>query len=94
MTVAGTSLGMLLAIYLLGMLMPHTNLPGVLIGFVVGLVCLVLVWRLTEIPTWWYGAFTIIPTFVTGSIASLLFPKPPETALENTLLRNQKEQKI
>jgi SSS family transporter len=92
--IAGTSLGMLLAIYLLGMLIPHTNLPGVLTGFAAGLICLALVWILTDIPKWWYGAFTIFPTFIVGAVASLLFPKPLESALQNTLLKAQKEQKI
>ncbi len=91
MVVAGTSLGMLLAVYLLGMLMPHANLQGVLTGFVAGLVCLALVWILTDIPKWWFGAFTIFPTFIAGAIASLFFPKPPESTLQNTLLRRQKE---
>lgn len=92
--ITGTSLGMLLAIYLLGMFMPHVNLPGVLTGLAVGLVCLALVWILTDIPKWWFGAFTIVPTFVAGVIASIFFPKPPEDALENTLFRGKKEQKV
>jgi Na+/proline symporter len=94
MVIAGTSLGMLLAIYLLGMLMPHTNLPGVLIGFAAGLICLAFVWIFTDIPKWWFGAFTIVPTFIAGVIASLFFPKPPESALQNTLLTGQKEHNI
>jgi Na+/proline symporter len=92
-TIAGTSLGMLLAIYLLGMFMPHVNLPGVLAGLAIGLICLALVWILTDIPKWWFGAFTIFPTFIGGAIASIFFPKPSESALENTLLRGKKEQK-
>ncbi len=93
-TIAGTSLGMLLAIYLLGMLIPHTNLQGVLTGLAAGLICLALVWILTDIPKWWFGAFTIFPTFITGAIASIFFPKPSESALQNTLLRGKKEQKV
>jgi SSS family solute:Na+ symporter len=85
-TIAGTSLGMLLAIYLLGMFLPHVNLPGVLAGLAVGLICLALVWTLTDIPKWWFGAFTIVPTFVAGAIVSLFFPKPPESVLDKTLL--------
>ena len=92
--ITGTSLGMLLAIYLLGMFMPHVNLPGVLTGLAVGLVCLALVWILTDIPKWWFGAFTIVPTFITGAIASIFFPMPPESALENTLFRGKKEQQV
>jgi hypothetical protein len=91
--IAGTSLGMLLAIYLLGMLIPHTNLPGVLIGLAAGLVCLALVWVFTDIPKWWFGAFTIVPTFIVGAMASLFFPRPSKSALEDTLLRRNKEQK-
>jgi SSS family transporter len=91
-TIAGTSLGMLLAIYLLGMLMPHVNLQGVLTGLAVGFLCLVLIWILTDIPKWWFGAFTIFPTFIAGAITSFFFPKPPESALEETLLRGKKEQ--
>jgi Na+/proline symporter len=84
--IAGTSLGMLLAIYLLGMLMRHANLAGVLIGLVAGLGCLVIVWVFTDIPTWWFGAFTIVPTFVVGALASLFFGRPPEFMLKDTLL--------
>jgi SSS family solute:Na+ symporter len=94
MAIAGIFLGMLLAIYLMGMFIPHANPQGVLIGLAVGTVCLVLVWALTDIPKWWFGAFTIVPTFIMGVIASLFFPKPPDSALQNTLLTGQKERKI
>jgi hypothetical protein len=77
---------MLLAIYLLGMLMQRANLEGILIGLTAGLICLVLVWVYTDIPKWWFGAFTILPTFVAGAVASLCFPRPPESALKDTLL--------
>ena len=43
--IAGTSLGMLLAVYLLGMFVPRANLAGVLAGLAAGLVCLALVWN-------------------------------------------------
>jgi len=92
--IAGTSLGMLLDIYLLGMLLPRVNLPGVLIGLAVELVCLALVWIFTDIPKWWFGAFTIVPTFIVGAMASLFFPQPSESAVEDTLLRGKKKQKL
>jgi len=90
--IAGTCLGMLLAIYLLGMLVPRANLQGVLTGFAAGLVCLVTVWVFTDVPKWWFGAFTIFPTFVVGAGASFLFPAPPKAALQETLLRGKREQ--
>ncbi|HUV67499.1 MAG TPA: hypothetical protein VMW24_26645 [Sedimentisphaerales bacterium] len=80
MVIAGTSLGMLLAVYLLGMLMPHVNLPGVPAALAAGLISLALVWMLTDIPKWWLGAFAIVPAFIAGAVASLFFPRPPESA--------------
>lgn len=89
--IAGTCLGMLLAIYLLGMLTRRANLPGVLIGLVAGLICLASVWIFTDIPKWWFGAFTIFPTFIVGAVFSLCFPKPPESVLRDTLLSRKSE---
>ncbi len=89
--IAGTCLGILLAIYLLGMLVRRANLQGVLTGFSAGLACLAGVWIFTDIPTWWFGAFTIVPTFVVGVIASGFFPAPPESMLKNTLLRERRQ---
>jgi SSS family solute:Na+ symporter len=86
MAIAGTFLGMLLAIYLLGMVMRRANLAGILIGLAAGSICLLIVWIFTDIPTWWFGAFTITATFIAGAIASFFFPKPPESALDKTLL--------
>lgn len=88
--IAGICLGMLLAIYLLGLFVPRANLPGVLFGLGTGLICLTLVWACTDIPKWWFGAFTTLPTFVVGALASLAFPPPPPEALINTLFRNHK----
>ncbi len=94
MAIAGIFLGMLLAIYLMGMFIPHANPQGVLIGLAVGTVCLVLVWSFTDIPKWWFGAFIIVPTFIAGILASLFFTQPSESALQNKLLTGQKEHKI
>jgi Na+/proline symporter len=94
MIIAGTTLGMLLAVYLLGMLVPRANSGGVLFGFAAGLVCLAGVWRYTDIPKWWFGAFAMVPTFVVGAVASLLFARPPASALEDTLLRSRTEKSV
>ncbi|MHC4355328.1 MAG: sodium:solute symporter family transporter [Planctomycetota bacterium] len=89
MVIAGTCLGMLMAIYLLGMFTRSANLPGVLIGVGAGLVCFLVVLIWTDIPKWWFGAFAMFPTIIVGAIASLCFPKPPESALRDTLLRRK-----
>jgi Na+/proline symporter len=92
-TIAGTCLGMLLAIYLLGLFSSRANLPGVLIGFVWGLITLVLVWALTNVPKWWFGAFAMFPVIIVGLVASRFFPAPDKAVLERTLLRHILRQK-
>jgi len=89
MVIAGTCLGILLAIYLLGMFTRSANLPGVLIGVAAGLVCFLFVLLRTDIPKWWLGAFAMFPTLVVGAIVSLCFPKPSESALRDTLLKRK-----
>ena len=91
MVVAGTSLGILLAVYLLGMFTRRANLTGVLIGVAAGVTCFLFVLICTDIPTWWFGAFAMLPTIVVGAAASLCFPRPPESALRDTLLRRRSE---
>jgi Na+/proline symporter len=85
MTIAGTLLGGLMAVFLLGMFAPRTNSPGALIGLAVGAASLIFVIRATEIPSWWYGAFTIFPTFVVGVLASRFFSPPSPAALVGTI---------
>ncbi|MHC4116351.1 MAG: sodium:solute symporter family transporter [Planctomycetota bacterium] len=86
MVIAGTCLGMLMAIYLLGMFSRTANLPGVLIGVAAGLACFLFVLFYTDIPNWWFGAFAMFPTIMVGALASRCFPGPPESALRETLL--------
>jgi len=83
--IAGTALGLLLAMFLLGMFLSRANLPGVLAGLAAGVASLAFVRIYTEIPNWWYGAFTIVPTFVVGAGASLLWPQPHESASGDAL---------
>ena len=84
-TVAGTMLGGLMAVFLLGMFAPRANAPGVLIGLMAGAACLLVVIVATDVPKWWYGAFTIFPTMLVGAIASRFFAPPPTEALSATL---------
>jgi SSS family transporter len=78
-TIAGAFFGPLLGLFLLGMLMPRANSGGATAGLLAGAVALSSV-VLTPISRWWYGAFTCVPTFVVGALASLLFAAPsPDT---------------
>jgi Na+/proline symporter len=90
MVIAGTCLGMLLAIYLLGMFSPRANLPGALIGVAAGLACFLIVLCFTSIPQWWFGAFAMFPTIIVGAVASRCFPAPPEPAIRDTILIGRK----
>ena len=90
MAISGTFLGFLLAIYLLGIFVPRANLPGALIGLATGAVCFTAAWTLTSLPPWWFGVFTIFPTFVVGALSSLLFDPPPQTALVGTMLKDHR----
>lgn len=83
--VAGTSLGMLMAVFLLGMFLPRANQPGALIGLCAGAITLAwVVWRL-DVPVFWWGLFSMAPTLAIGSLASYCFPPPPAQALAGTL---------
>ena len=84
-TIAGTFLGGLMAVFLLGMCMPRANTPGVLIGLTVGAACLLFAIVATDVPKWWYGAFTIFPTLLVGAAASYAFAPPSGDAVRATL---------
>ena len=79
-TIAGTLLGGLMAVFLLGIFVPRANSAGVLIGLLFGALCLLAIIVATDVPKWWYGAFTIFPTLLVGTIASYLYAPPGREA--------------
>jgi SSS family solute:Na+ symporter len=85
MTIAGTLLGGLLGVFLLGILTSTANAPGALIGLATGAVCFVVVAVSTGTPRWWYGAFTVFPTWIAGILVSRFFDPPTAAALEGTV---------
>lgn len=79
MKIAGMFFGLMLAVFLLGMLSRRTNTGGVLIGVAAGIVALTVA-LLSPISDWWFGAATCLPTLLVGWLASYAFaPPPPET---------------
>lgn len=84
-TVAGTMLGGLMAVFLLGMFFPRSNSAGALIGLAAGAAALAAVILWSDIPKLWYGLFTIFPTLIVGSVASRLFAPPAPEALVGTI---------
>ncbi|MEX0680658.1 MAG: sodium/solute symporter [Balneolales bacterium] len=85
--IAGTFLGLLLGIYLLGMFTRCANTNGALIGLMAGGLSLTWVWTQTTIPHWYYGLFTIGGTFVIGWLASYFFTSPSDAQLTGYFLQ-------
>jgi SSS family transporter len=88
-TVASTFLGLLLGLFLLGMLIRRANTGGALIGLAAGVASLTVVVTQTTIPLWWYGAFTCFPTLLIGWMASFLFPAPSPQQREGLVYRDK-----
>lgn len=76
MKIAGSFLGLLMGVYLLGMLVPRANAGGALVGLVAGSASLAFVWTCTDMHAWWYGVYTCLPAFLVGVAASYLLPPP------------------
>ena len=81
-TVAGTFLGLLLGLFLLGMFVRRANTAGAILGLLAGVVSITVVLTTTSVPHWWYGAFTTLPTLAVGWAASYLFPPPRSEQLK------------
>jgi SSS family solute:Na+ symporter len=107
-TIAGTFLGLLLGLFLLGMLVPRANAAGATVGLLAGVLSLAIAWTLTNrphwwygviipeswprasVPHWWYGAYTCLPTFGIGALASYLSPPPRSDQLRGLVFRTRK----
>ncbi|MHC4179397.1 MAG: sodium:solute symporter family transporter [Planctomycetota bacterium] len=74
--IAGSFLGLLLGVFLMGMLVSRANTAGAITGLCAGAASLAFVWTQTDIHGWWYGAYTCLPTFGVGVLASYIF-RPP-----------------
>ena len=85
MKIAGTFFGFLLAVFLLGMLIRRANTEGALIGMAAGLIGLALAFWM-EVSHYWFGAFTCVPTFVVGVVASLFYEPPPEIKIQGLVV--------
>ena len=75
--IAGTFLGLLLGLFFLGILVPRANALGATMGLLAGTTSLVCVRVFfPDVPQWWYGAISSIPTFAVGWAASFAASAP------------------
>lgn len=88
--ISGSLFGPLLGLFLLGSLNPRANTAGASIGFIAGLVSLVVIFP-TDIASWWYGALTCLPTLIAGVLGSYLFPPPAPEQVRGLLVFSEWE---
>lgn len=86
--ISGAFFGPLLGLFLLARVVPRANPNGAFIGLLAGMASLAAIFP-TTINGWWYGALTCLPTLIVGSLASLLFPPPPEEKLRGLVVGHE-----
>lgn len=92
--VAGAFLGLLFAVFLMGMLIPRANTAGAVVGLAAGAVSLAFVWTQTDIQGWWFGAYTCLPTFGVGVLASYLFAPPRPEQMQGLVYSSYRTQDV
>ena len=83
MKIAGMFLGLLLGLFLLGLLVKRAGSTAAFLGMAGGAGG-VLTALLLDVSNWWYGAFACIPVLTVGWMTSLL--TPGQTAVESPLI--------
>ena len=76
LTIASITYGSLLGLFLLGLLNPRATSRGAITGMFAGLAVILLVWHYTPLAWTWYVLAGTVPTFVVGSLVSLLDNSP------------------
>lgn len=77
-TLSGFFGGVLLGVFLLGILAPRVNAQGALIGGLVGFAMISTVGLATPINLFWYAPIGCLTTFVAGAAVSQFFAPPSE----------------
>jgi SSS family transporter len=90
MKIAGAFFGVLLGVFLLGMLTRRANSEGATLGVIAGAAGLgaAFYWEVSE---YWFGAFTCLPTLIGGAVASLFFDPPTEAQLRGLVVGKSRE---
>ncbi len=86
MKIAGAFLGNLLAVFTLGILSRRANAMGMVFGIGAGFVGTIGA-VILDVHGWWYGAWSCIPAFAIGLVASYFWPQPTAERLEGLMFR-------
>jgi len=79
--IAGFSTGLLLGLYILGLVAPHTREAVAIAAFFVGLAATFSVWRFTQISSWWYTLVGSTVIVTVGLILGVFFKRPSSKSL-------------
>lgn len=86
-TLSGFFGGVLLGVFLLGILLPRANGAGSLLGGLVGFAVISTIGLTTSVNLFWYAPIGCVVTFVCGVIFSLLFPAPSPEKINGLTLK-------
>jgi solute:Na+ symporter, SSS family len=87
LSIASITYGSLLGLFLLGLLNPRATSSGAITGMIAGLAGIVYVRQYTHVAWTWYVLAGTVPTFVVGSLVSLL-DNPPQTVVRDASPRS------
>ena len=82
--------GVLLGVFLLGILSPRANAPGATAGGLIGFATICAVGLATPVNFFWYAPVGCCSTFIAGMLASRIFASPPPDKVEGLTLATAK----
>jgi SSS family solute:Na+ symporter len=85
MKIAGLFLGGILGMFVLGLFSRRANSSGATLGLLAGAIGGAVAFQI-EAHSFWFGAFTSVPTLVVGWLASFAFPAPDAEQVERLLV--------
>ena len=86
-TLSGFFGGVLLGVFLLGILAPRVNGPGALLGGLIGFATISTVGVATPINLFWYAPIGCLTTLVAGTVVSRFFALPSEKQTSGLTLK-------
>ena len=89
-TLSGFFGGVLLGVFLLGILLPRANAPGATAGGLIGFATICAVGLATPVNLFWYAPIGCSTTFIAGALASRLFASPPPEKVRGLTLASAK----